>query len=191
MARELHAATRRLTETMGPPPGEQPDRRLAGKTRQAPSPSPPVAKQPERFPRQAEVVELEAPAQQRRAPAERAATPAPIRADVARPPTTTTRQAELAVAKTGTDRVRERAVPARAPRREANLERTREATVRSPKPSIEPTPTRRSRAEPFPAVELPWPELPPPLDTADDDEVEAALRAWEHRRRIDREQTRL
>jgi hypothetical protein len=36
----------------------------------------------------------------------------------------------------------------------------------------------------------PWPELPPPLDQPDS-EVEAALRAWEHQRRLDHEQTRL
>jgi hypothetical protein len=35
-----------------------------------------------------------------------------------------------------------------------------------------------------------WPELPPPLDHADDD-VDVALRAWERQRRLDREQTRL
>jgi hypothetical protein len=36
----------------------------------------------------------------------------------------------------------------------------------------------------------PWPELPPPLEEPDG-EVEAALRAWEHQRRLDHEQTRL
>jgi hypothetical protein len=57
-------------------------------------------------------------------------------------------------------------------------------------PTEEPRPTQ-SPAEPLTDVDVhPWPELPPPLDH-DDSDVEAALRAWEHQQRLDREQTRL
>jgi hypothetical protein len=87
----------------------------------------------------------------------------------------------------------ERAVPSSAPRRESNVERLREPTRPKSRQesSLELGPPRRSRAESRSAVDThPWPELPPSLDHVDSD-VEAALRAWDHQRRLDDEQTRL
>jgi hypothetical protein len=87
----------------------------------------------------------------------------------------------------------ERAVPLPAPRRESNVERLREPARRTSRQesSLELGPPRRSRAEPLSAGDIhPWPELPPSLDQPDSD-VEAALRAWDHQRRLDHEQTRL
>jgi hypothetical protein len=82
--------------------------------------------------------------------------------------------------------------PAPAPRREPPTERLRETPrpTAPQEPTLEPGPPHRNRIEPLPVVAHPWPELPPSLDEADDD-VEATLRAWEHQRRIDHEQTRL
>jgi hypothetical protein len=196
MARELHAATRRAVESAGSPAVESLDgRRLLDESEPTPTrPSPPVADQPERSPRQSEVVEFEAPVRRPTAPVEQAAGRArPIRASVARPPAANVRQAELAVDEVGADGVWDRALRPPEPRRESNVERLREPTRPASRQdsSLEPGPRRRSRAEPLHAVEPhPWPELPPPLDQGDSD-VEAALRAWEHQRRVDREQTRL
>ena len=92
-----------------------------------------------------------------------------------------------------TNRVWDRAVPPPAPRRESNVERLREPArpTSRQESSLEPGPSRRSRAEPLSAVDRhPWPELPPPLDEVDTG-VEAALRAWDHQQRLDHEQTRL
>jgi hypothetical protein len=103
------------------------------------------------------------------------------------------RQAELAVDRISTERAGERAVPALAPRREPDAERLREPAAPRPTSQRDSSagPGQPRRAEPLSAVDPhPWPELPPPLDH-DDGDVEAALRAWEHQRRIDHEQTRL
>ena len=195
---ELQAPTRQVGESADVSAGEPPSkRRPVDETVPAPTrPSPPLADQPERSPRPTEVVEFEAPAQRLAARAERAASPdRPIRAGVARRSAENALRAELAVDEIRTDRVRERAARSPAPRREWDAERLQEPPGSRPtsrqEPSVEPSPPPRSRAEPSSAVDpYPWPELPPPLDQPDDD-VEAALRAWEHQRRLDHEQTRL
>jgi hypothetical protein len=186
MHRELHAATRRASESADSPTGEPPDRGSpVGKT---------AAGQPERSTRRPEVVEFEAPSQRRTARSEPGASPdRPIRAAVTRRSAANGRQAELAVDEIGTDQVWERAVPPPAPKRESNVDRLPEPArpTSRQESSPEPGPRRPSRAEQLSAVDPhPWPELPPPLDQPDGD-VEAALRAWEHQRRLDREQTRL
>ena len=88
----------------------------------------------------------------------------------------------------------ERTVPMPAPRRESDGTRAVESAVRRPVPQREASVEPRaipSHPEPLTDVAVhPWPELPPPLDH-DDSDVDAALRAWEHQQRLDREQTRL
>jgi hypothetical protein len=214
-----HAATRRAGETPESPSREPPERRRP-ETRESPAAkpadrhrlvddnepaparpaparlSPPRTDLAERSPQRTEVVEFEAPAQRRTPRVEPAENPVqPIRADVPQPSVANVSQAELAVDEVGPDRLWEPALPSPAPKRESNVERLREPAVLRPAPqrelSPEPGPAPRRRDEPLAAIEKhPWPELPPPLDPADSD-VEAALRAWEHQRRIDHEQTRL
>jgi hypothetical protein len=212
--REMYEATRHADETAESPTREPPERRrleppespaakpadrrrLVDETKPTPARrSSPRSDIAERSPQRSEVVEFEPPAKPQTAQAERAESPVqPIRADLARPPAANVSQAELAVDEIGPDRMWERAVPSPAPKRESNVERLREPAVLRPasqrEPSAEPAPPPRRRAEPLAAIEKhPWPELPPPLDEGDGD-VEAALRAWEHQRRIDHEQTRL
>jgi hypothetical protein len=196
VSHELHAATRQVGESADFPAAEPPFRRRPlDETAPTPTrPSPPVAGQPERSPRPTEVVEFEAPAQRPAARVERAGSPdRQIRAGDARHSAENARRAELAVDEIGTDRVWERAVPPPAPRRESNVERLREPAPPTSRQesSLEPGPPRRGRAEPLSALDRhPWPELPPSLDQVDTD-VEAALRAWDHQRRLDDEQTRL
>jgi hypothetical protein len=191
---ELEAPAQRLAAQIERP--GSPDRPIrAGVARQSPeNASPPVAGQPERSSRPTEVVEFEAPAQRLAARVERAGSPdRQIRAGDARQSAENARRAELAVDEIGTDRVWERAVPPPAPRRESNVERLREPAPPTSRQesSLEPGPPRRGRAEPLSALDRhPWPELPPSLDQVDTD-VEAALRAWDHQRRLDDEQTRL
>jgi hypothetical protein len=195
---ELHAATRRASEPADSPAGKAADRgRLVDETEPTTARrSAPGTDLAERSPQRSEVVEFEAPAQRRTAHEPAESPVQPIRADAARPSAANVRQAELAVDEIGPDRGWEPAVPSPAPKRESNVERLREPAVRRPasqreSSSPEPGPPPRSRAEPLSAVDShPWPELPPPLDQVDGD-VEAALRAWEHQRRIDHEQTRL
>lgn len=212
--RERHGATRSAVETRESQTREPPERRrlktpespaakptdrrrLVDEAEPAPArPSPPRTDLAERSPQRSEVVEFEAPAQRRTARVEPAESPVqPIRADVSQPSVANVRQAELAVDEIGPDRLWEPAVPSPAPKRESNVERLREPAVHRParqrEPSAEPGPAPRRRAERLAAIERhPWPELPPPLDQSEGD-VEAALRAWEHQRRIDHEQTRL
>jgi hypothetical protein len=186
LQRELQAA--------GSPHEELRDRRpLVGEAGPTPArPSPTAADEPERPPRPSDVVELEAPTLRRTAQVERAASPdRPTRADVASPLAANGRQAELAVDRIGTERVREPAVLPPAPRREPDAGPPREPAVPRPTSPQESSAEPGGRAEPLSAVDIhPWPELPPPLDHADGD-VEAALRAWAHQHRIDHEQTRL
>jgi hypothetical protein len=73
----------------------------------------------------------------------------------------------------------------------------REPASRRPPGRVAPSldaahaPAFRSRDEQLSTVgSNQWPELPPPLEQAEDD-VDAALRAWERQRRLDREQTQL
>ena len=181
-------------------PVEPDRRRLVGKTTRTAVPAPPVPDKPERppsrseaerSPRQAEVVELHAPPLQRRAAGlERAASPQPtIENGVTRPSATNVLHADLGFTEPRNEHALEPAVRAPAPRRSA--ERLREPLVSPQESSVDLGPRPRRRAEPLPEVDVhPWPELPPPLDPPDSD-VEAALRAWEHQRRLDREQTRL
>jgi hypothetical protein len=153
-----------------------------------------VAGQSERSPRPTEIVDFEAPPQRLAAGVEREVRPdRSIEAGVARQSTENALRAELAVDEISIDRVLKRAVPTPAPSRESSVERLREPprTAAQPEFSAEPGPSSRSRAEPISPVDAhPWPELPPPLDEVDGD-VEAALRAWEHQKRLDLEQTRL
>jgi hypothetical protein len=128
---------------------------------------------------------------------EPAASPVEPEADAARPRAANVRQAELAVDKIRPDRMWEPALPSPTPMHEPNVERlpegavSRPASQREPEPSAKHGPPPRRLAEPLASIEKhPWPELPPPLDRVDSD-VEAALRAWEHQRRIDHEQTQL
>ena len=161
-------------------------------------PTPPKTDVAERRTQPSEVVEFEAPAQRQTAHVELAASPGePIRADGTRPRAASVRQAERAIDEIRPDRMWEPDVPSPTPNRESNVERLPEPAV--PRPALQPEPERsgepgpapRRHAEPVAAIEKhPWPELPPPLDLVDTD-VEAALRAWEHQRRIDHEQTRL
>jgi hypothetical protein len=194
MQRELHAATRRVSERAGSRDGKPTSRRRSlDDTEPTPTrPSPPEAEQPQR-PRANEVVELEPPVQRPIAREERAASPdRPVRAGAGRPSVENLPRAERAVDEIRTDRVWERTGTAPASRHGWPAERLEEATRPAPRqePSFEPRPTSRSRTEPLSAVEHPWPELPPPPDQIDSD-VEATLRAWEHQRRIDDEQTQL
>jgi hypothetical protein len=214
ISRELHAAPRRAGETAESPTRKPPERRRL-ETPESPAEKPadrrrlvdeteptparrtlPRTDLAERSPERSEVVEFEAPPRRQTAQVEPAESPVqPIRADVARPPAAKVHQAELAFDEIGPDRMWEPAVPSPAPTRESNVERLHEPAVPRPasqrEPSAEPGPPPRRRAEPLAAIEPhPWPELPSPLDLVDSD-VEAALRAWEHQRRIDDEQTRL
>jgi hypothetical protein len=191
---ELEAPSQRRTARVER--AANPDRQIrAGVARQsAENASPPAAGQPERSPRPTEVVEFEAPAQRSAARVEPSQSPdQQIRAGDPRQSAENALRAELAVDEIGTNRVWERAVPLPAPRRESNVERLREPArpTSRQKSSLEPGPLRRRRAEPLSAGDVhPWPQLPPPLDHVDSD-VEATLRAWDHQRRLDHEQTRL
>jgi hypothetical protein len=212
--RERHVAMRRAGETAESPTRKPPERRRP-ETAESPAVKPtdrrrlvdeteprrarrsgPGTDLADRSPQRPEIVEFEAPMPRRTTQVERPEGPVqPIRADVPRPSPANLRQAELALDEIGPDRVWEPPVPSPAPKRESNVERLREPAVPRPasqrESSAEPGPSPRSRAEPLSAVDThPWPELPPPLDQVDGD-VEAAMRAWEHQRRIDHEQTRL
>ena len=152
--------------------------------------------EPERFPEHSEVVSFEAPVQRRAARREQPASAGPPpEADVTRPTAKTVPHAGLAVDEIKTGLFWEQADPWPTPAPIRGADRLPQRLV-SPRPSpAEPSvapvsPTRR-RAEPLSEAGIhPWPELPPPLDRPDSD-VEAALRAWEHQRRLDLEQTRL
>jgi hypothetical protein len=203
--RELDRAPRRVSERAA-----EPDRRRlageSGRRHAAPRPvgdelersqRPPVPDKPERPARgseperssaQSEVIEFEAPVQRRTARS--AASPdSPLEAGVAPSSATNVPHAEVAIAEIRNNRVSERAMASPSPR-QSDGRREPVLTPPSP-PSVGPDPHPRRRAEPLSDVDRhPWPELPPPLDQPDSD-VEAALRAWEHQRRLDLEQTRL
>ena len=196
---ELHADTRQVGESAESPAGEPRSRRrpIDESEPTPPRPSTPVAGQPERSPQPTEVVEFEAPTERPAVRVAREASPdRPLKFGVAPQSAENARRAELAIEEISIEeRAWERAVPAPAPRRESNADRLREPAV--PRPAsqrelpAEPGPSPRSRPEPLTAVDRhPWPELPPSLDQVDTD-VEAALRAWDHQRRLDQEQTRL
>jgi hypothetical protein len=149
-----------------------------------------TASEPERLPGRSEVVAFEAPLQRRVARVERATSPAPpLESGVTRPSAKGAPRAELAGDEITDDLFWEQAVHLHSPPR-----RGVERMPRLPSPrgaSVEPGPSPRHRAEPLSeAAAHPWPELPAPLDQPDGD-VETALRAWEHQRRLDLEQTRL
>ena len=197
---EVETATRRVSEPPEPPPAEPDRRRFVADNRRTSAPprhladepehsqGPPVPDkrerssepEPERLPEQSEIVLFEAPVQRRVARVEQAASPAP-------PPET--------VEEVETDLFWEQADPWPSPAPIRDTERLPQRLV-SPQPSppeASVTPSSPSRRRPERLSEAaihPWPELPPPLDEPDSD-VEAALRAWEHRRRLDFEQTRL
>jgi len=156
----------------------------------------PETHEPDRSPTPPEVVELEAPAQRR---------PARVEQVPARGLQSTTNgdQLQHVAEEIRTERVWERAVPSPAPRSEPAVQhlpepavqRIQEPAVPRPtphrEPPVDPRPAQSRPAEPLSSVDVhPWPELPTPLDHPDT-EVEAALRAWEHQQRLDREQTRL
>jgi len=167
------------SEPAGSPPAEPPLRRRPPRQSEPP--------QQERSPAPPRVVELEAPQQPRPVRVELAAnTEHPIRARSSHPSVAN-------VDEIGTKRMWSRAVPPRARRREPHADPLPEPTVPRPasqETSAEPGPAPVHPADRIPALDHPWPDLPPPLDHGDTS-VETALRAWEHRRRIDREQTRL
>src|SRR5262245_14575188 len=182
----------------GPPEPEKPERfpepelPTPGKTVrfQAPpepdGPEPSKPLKPEGFPERSEVVLFEAPVQRRAAPAEPTASPAPP-LETARPSTRSVARAELVIDEVDLFLEQADPVPSPAPIRGAErLPRRLVAPRISPR---EPFVSRRP-AEPLSeaGVHHPWPELPPPLDQPDSD-VEGALRAWEHQRRLDHEQT--
>jgi hypothetical protein len=210
----LETASRRMGEPAASPQAEE--QRLVGETGRAPAPpqsladehsqgppvpdkpgpsqgppmpgktvrfqAPPVPDKPERFTRRSEVVAFEAASPDR-----------PVEAGVAPPSAKNVLHAELALDETGSERAWKRSVPSPAPRRAA--ERRLEPAPTPPSPlrasSLERESPPRRRTEPLSELARhPWPELPPPLDQPDS-EVEAALRAWEHQRRLDHEQTRL
>ena len=195
---ELHAATRQVGASRSPA-GEPrsrptPNRRDGA---DAYSPVPALAGQPERSPRPTEVVEFEAPAQRLAARVEREASPdRQIRAGVPRQSAENALRAELAVDEdqhpsacgSGPCLLRRRDAS-----RTSNACGSRQspsgfATRSRPLSPIRPlvvAPSRSLRVD-----RHPWPELPPSLDQVDSD-VEAALRAWDHQRRLDHEQTRL
>jgi hypothetical protein len=126
------------------------------------SQGPPVPDGHERSPRRSEVVAFEAASPDRR-----------LEASVAQASAKKLIQAELAPRRAAERRLEPAHAPT-SPPRASSLERG-----------------SRRRAEPLSEIgKHPWPELPPPLDQPDS-EVEAALRAWEHQRRLDHEQTRL
>jgi len=198
---ELDTAPRRVTEPEDSLASEPDRRRVVAETGRTPAPlrpgagesessqGPPIPDKPEHPPGRSEVVAFEAPVQRRAGRSERAAGSAPpLEAGVARPPAKS-----VAVDEILRDRAWERAVPSPAPRPDA--ERLHGPVSSRPTPpqeaSVEPGPSPRRRADPLSEADAhPWPELPPPLAEPDSD-VEAALRAWEHRRRLDFEQTRL
>jgi hypothetical protein len=172
---ELPADTRRIVQT---PPAAQPPRRIPLDE--------PSADQPERSLPPPEVVELETPAQRRPARVEHEAAPQGPRNG---------HPAKRIVEEIRTERVWERSAPSPAPKSEPAAQRLPERAAARPTPRtespVEPRPTRTPPAEPLPSTDVhPWPELPAPIDH-DDSDVEAALRAWEHQQRLDREQTRL
>jgi hypothetical protein len=139
---------------------------------------------------------FEAPVERRVAQVEQAASPAPPpETGVTGPSARSAPHADVPVDEVKTDLFWEQAAPwpSQAPIR--STERLPHRLV-SPRPSppdasVAPVSPSRRRAEPLSEAGVhPWPELPPPLDRPDSD-VEAALRAWEHQRRLDLEQTRL
>ena len=148
--------------------------------------------EPERLPEQSEIVSFEAPLHRRVARAEQAASPGPQpETDVTRPSAKSVPRAD----EVKTDLFWEQADPWPSPAPIRGTEHLPQRLV-SPRPSppeasVAPVSLGRRRAEPLSEAGVhPWPELPPPLDQPDSD-VEAALRAWEHQRRLDLEQTRL
>lgn len=188
----------------GPPVPDKPERSqgpsVPGKTVRFQAPPVPDkqerASEPERFPEHSEVVSFEAPVQRRAARLERPASPGPPpETDITRPTAKSVRRAERAVDESKTHLFFQQADPWPSPAPIRGAERLPQRLVSPrpspPEPSVAPDSPTRRRAEPLSEAGVhPWPELPPPLDRPDSD-VEAALRAWEHQRRLDLEQTRL
>lgn len=191
--RRTSAPPRRLADepehSQGPPVPDKPER----------SQEPPVPGKTARFqtpPAPSEIVLFEAPVERRVAQVEQAASPAPPpETGVTRPSARSAPHADVPVDEVKTDLFWEQAAPWPSPAPIRSTERLPQRLV-SPRPSppdasVAPVSPSRRRAEPLSEAGVhPWPELPPPLDRPDSD-VEAALRAWEHQRRLDLEQTRL
>ena len=203
--RKTSASPRPLAEesehSQGPPVPDKPERSqgpsVPRKTVRFQAPPEPDkqerSSESERFPEHSEVVSFEAPVQRRAARLER--TGPPPETDVSRRTAKRVPHAELAVDEIKTSLFREQADPwpSPAPIRGADSLPPRLVSPRPspPEPSVAPVSPPDRRAEPPSEAGVhPWPELPPPLDQPDGD-VEAALRAWEHQRRLDLEQTRL
>jgi hypothetical protein len=155
-----------------------------------------VVDEPEHRQHRSNVVEFEAPVQRRSVRAERTIrVDRPLMHGAASPPATEPLGAEPLLGEVDTGRIRDAAVASRSPRVAPDARPVREPVTRRqsarPDSPHEAAPAFRDRNEPPFAVDIdPWPELPRPLDQADDD-VDAALRAWERQRRLDREQTQL
>ena len=197
----LETSSRRVGEPADSPAADSDRRRLVGKGKRAPSPTPPVTdglehsqgppipdkperplvrSEPERSTRRSEVVAFEAASADR-----------PLEAG-ARPSAKNLLHAELARDASGNERAWQQSVPSPVPRRAAERRLEPPQTPPSPRPSsLERESPHHRRTEPLSEIARhPWPELAPPLDQPDS-EVEEALRAWEHQRRLDHEQTRL
>jgi hypothetical protein len=159
----------------------------------------PVHDQPEVREHRSTVVEFEAPVAERRsARVERAAGHFRRQTvSAARPATAEPAHAERPVEDIRDEQVAQRVLAPPPPRPTPNVERPRESAHRRPHGRSESSvrapqaPGFRDHDDPLTAPDAdPWPELPAPLDHADDD-VGAALRAWQRQRRLDREQTQL
>jgi hypothetical protein len=156
----------------------------------------PAADETEPPPQRTTAVEFEAPLDpSRTVRADRAVRDDSATARATEPPAAEFAPVEHRFDRTRILRARERPLATPAPRHAANVEHPREPVPqRAPapvEPSFEAAQRSRGRDDPLPSPDAdPWPELPRPLDQADDD-VDAALRAWERQRRLDREQTQL
>jgi hypothetical protein len=197
MAHELVARTKPVHQPPDRPAAAPRDARQVDKTEPRAVPAAPtVVDEPEHRQHRSNVVEFEAPVQRRSVRAERTIrVDRPLMHGAAPPPATEPLGAEPLFGDVDTGRIREAAIASRSPRVSPDAEPVREPVTRRqsarPDSPHEAAPAFRDRDEPPFAVDIDrWPELPPPLDQADDD-VDAALRAWERQRRLDHEQTQL
>jgi hypothetical protein len=198
MAHELVARTKPVHQPPDPPAAAPHDARRPVDTtepRAVPA-ARTVVDEPEHRQHRSNVVEFEAPVQRPSVRAERTIrVDRPLMQGAAPPPAAEPFGAEPLPGEVDTGRIRDAAVAPRSPRVAPDAGPVREPETRRqsarPDSPHEAAPAFRDRDEPPFAVDIDrWPELPRPPDQADDD-VDAALRAWERQRRLDREQTQL